>query len=310
MIDVVRHKKSLTSIALSIIFTLFFMVGCAHDVVVGNDIEATEKQMTKEEISAFLEENGVSTFAYFDMYFDEYFTPEEFIALCQKFEQSSLSPQAAISENLIVVEQDLSTYNKVEYNYAIVDISGEIIRDYGNNGNIDDVTRIGNFAFIQIADDPYVYDIIDLSGNIVSSFTSNKIGLEYVTDLGENYYVFCTAQKGWVELYLLDPLGNWQLIDTPAQSDLTYASVKGKFENVTVSGGVFGIVYGDCARYYNLNAECVLDLSYDVFGYKIIFLGAFEEEKAKISFWGVDGKIYDAVIDTNGDFVSDPVVCW
>ena len=74
---------------------------------------------------------------------------------------------------------------------------------------------------------------------------------------------------------------------------------------------LFGIVYGTypCyARYYNVNGVRTIDLTSDIVNFKIITLGTFKNGEAEISFWGADNKIYDGIIDINGEFISSPVV--
>ena len=169
-----KNKKQIIISILSLILA-FSLFGCSANKISESNTQASTENdsRTKEEITAYLNENNVSEFDYFNCNFDMFFTPEQYVDLCRNFD-NSFSLKSAISENLVVAMQELSTYNKVEQKYVIMDTQGTIIKEYGNNYYIEDVTRIGEFAFIQTAGIPYKYDILDMKGSLVGTFETEK----------------------------------------------------------------------------------------------------------------------------------------
>lgn len=80
--------------------------------------------------------------------FKDYYSPEEYVNICEIAESISAKPEKAINSKLYIVYQDNSTYNAVSTRHLIIDIFGNIVKAYSDNGWGPQVYTVGDFAFV------------------------------------------------------------------------------------------------------------------------------------------------------------------
>lgn len=280
--------------------------------------------LTAGEPKNIFEENSISPLgeSVYNNSFAEYFSAEEYVSLYKTLEALSITPKLAINETLFIAYQYFATYNTTEEHYLLMDVSGNILRDYGDNGwpaVSTSLEKMGNYSFIPLLGNPATFELIDEKGNLISIFEAGNQNhsIEYVCSLGSDYHVFIVYLSGSFRTYLLSPQGEicfvrWPSNSMPYTADLENEMEKGKLVIGNVSEGLFSLWYKGIfethAFYFDISGERIIDLSSGQTNYHIRKMGAFEDGQAKIHLTGADGKEYSAIIDTAGQFVSEPEI--
>ena len=257
---------------------------------------------------------GASSYRFEKDFFNQYLTAKEYIDICTELKKYNAVPLIALGKSVFVVKQDFSTYDTREINYSIMNSSGKILKDYGNNSWVDKGVRMGDFTFLYTKGNPATFDVVNNQGVVVNTFdncTSNQI-LEHFYDFGDGNHLFLTVLSGNYELYLLKPNGEINIISNYFDLDIYYLSLikddaveignicEDKFSFLYSSGGI------SRAFYFNIDSKRGLDFSSDEKRYKVYELGDFENGQAQIKFTGVDYESYLAVIDAEGNFIGEP----
>lgn len=292
-----------------------------------------ESQEAEEPVDVFANYDitDVQKYIYESHNFGDVFTPEEYVKFCGVLTEMSAEPYYAINKNLVSVKQTIATYNTKEEKYLLIDASGNVIIDYGDNSWVVDGAfnniRFGDYIFITTNGNPRKYDIINDNGDLINTikFSDNDIP-ELIWDFGNGYFIFATVRSvssNSYDLYILHPDGQYYpaTVHPPryfsANIDLdvenSIYSLDATFGNI--SEGMYSVCYeylnngkNTCAYYCNVNGEIVLNLSSDEMNFYVTELGDFSNGKAEIKFVGMDDKNYVATINTNGEFITEPTL--
>ena len=271
-----------------------------------------------------------------ESHFQEYYTPDEYIKLCSVISEMAAEPCFAISSQSAVVRQKIETYNSMELNYYVIDTSGNVLIDYGNNSWVNDISgnriSLGGFTFIKTQGNPLQYDIVNDKGVRVNSikFDDDPI-FSPVASLGDEYYLFVVVWEfdpAVYDMFILQPSGDcvsveelpgyWRARVRANMSDTETSYISCELDAVIgqLKDGVFPICYAysstdgiyTCAFYSNANGKILINLSSIEMNFHVKTLGSFTDGYAQVDFAGSDGKEYTVLIDKEGNFVDEPVL--
>jgi len=278
--------------------------------------------LESDESKQFLKDNYCKNFQLF-------FSPAEYVDLYNTASEISATPTYAISKFAVVAHQNIATYNTSEDKYFIMDISGNIIRDYGDNSWVNtQCVLFGENIFINTNGHPAKYDIVNAHGELVNTFEDmlyeyDAPRIENLFDLGDGYYIFSEVKNtstSSYKLYILNPNGehfeleDFVVLSASGYHKPYYFDMANMEDNVSVgkiSEDLFYFLYkfgaDSFACYYDTEGELVINLSNSETNFEVTQLGNFVDGKANIKFRGADYKSYTATIDTTGDFIGEPV---
>lgn len=251
-------------------------------------------------------------------FFSDKYTLEEYLDLISKLRErtgeDSAMPIYPLSDNLVFVRRNISTYDYVEQSIAIMTIAGETVTDWNADWGDYDIqhrAKCGEYFFIitkaHIYND-YNCDVVNKEGKIIANIYCK----ENRYDIGEGYIFYSLgADSGRI----MNPQG--EVIELQRASVIP--SYGGKAAGALQEGQAIGKIseglfygYSDgnlntVAYYYNTDGEVVIDLSTQVVNFKITKLYDFSNGQARIEFRGADYKYYYAYIDKTGAFIGEPV---
>ena len=230
------------------IFVLFVLVtiiamtcGCSLNKNEGgteNKTETSTETTTESTTEDFFENyDYFYERTYYHGHFDDYFTPEEFMELSLMLKEKSFEPQMNINKEYLIVRTGGEFVDTTfVYDYLIVNVNGDVIRNYGNSGWVaEEPLKIGDFYFIKLQGVPSKYELIDKNAEVVSIVESNSrdhaMSLRYFRDLGDRYHLFYTASKGQFWVYILHPNGEYYFIPMIKRAFLGYSDFSQSFEN-------------------------------------------------------------------------------
>ena len=271
-----------------------------------------------------------------ESHFQEYYTPDDYIKLCSVISEMSAEPCFTISSQSVVVRQKIETYNSMELNYYVIDTSGNVLIDYGNNSWVNDISgnriSLGGFTFIKTQGNPLQYDIVDDKGVRVNSlkFDDDPI-FSPIASLGDEYYLFIVVwdfDPAVYDMFILQPSGDcvpveelpgyWRARVCANMSDTETSYLSCELDAVIgqLKDGVFSICYTyssadgiyTCAFYSDSNGKILINLSSKEMNFHVKTLGSFTDGYAQVDFAGADDKEYTVLIDREGNFVGEPVL--
>lgn len=256
--------------------------------------------------------------------FCEILAPREYIELVKTAENLSATPYFAIGKNAFLAAQDITSYNTDEDYFVIMDMSGNILKKYDNYIaiSLSNPKSIGKYTFIVTQFDPDKYDIVDENGKVVNqlknlAFSNSFYKIIEVSALGNDYFLFSeTLEENGTEqnvLYIMKPDGQYCRVQLPAKHIAEEIVVDlEKIEYGKLCDNLFYLHFenalGTWAWYTNTSGHVVIDLSSKTTNYHITKLGDFSEGVATIEFKGADNKNYVGTIDTQGNFVEEPML--
>lgn len=299
-------------VSLFVILTVILLAACGDN---GNIPQGEIARGEVENEVSIFEKNNIEENTYYSS-FESVFTPEEYVDLCNTLRPMSATPALAISEFCFIANVEEATYNTCERMYVLMDISGNVLKDYGVNENgfcPVKVDEVGEYHFVGNYGDSVDFDILDDHGNIVATLHDTSDIIHEVSDLGDNYYIFAVGGYAGYKLYILNPDGEYHMISRPSQIDypLDYERLMNEAEIGRLSEGLFFMRYetfpNTCAFYCNTLGEKVIDLTSSITNYHVTKLDDFSNSKARIDFDGADGNKYYVTINPKGDFLHDPV---
>ena len=303
------------------------------------DIVSEQSESAQKDLFGDNELSAVLKLQYHEEYrhFHEFFSPEEYVKLCTVAAEMSSEPRFAISNSAFLVRQKIATYNSSETYYYIIDTSGNVLIDYGENGWVDDFygnyIQFGNLTFIKTNGNPLRYDIVNEKGSIVNSVKYEGHPMfSPISDLGYGYNMFIVVNDfdpPSYDLYILHPSGtcalltgvsgywNAQVHGRDRTEEITYIPCEIDATIGKLNEGLLSVCYsytrimGDlrhetCAYYCNVNGEVIINLSSEEMNFSVDNLGDFKNGQAEIRFTGADGKKYTVFIDKEGNFVGEP----
>lgn len=237
----------------------------------GGTIESTTENNGKSTTEDIFAKNDVSEYSYSNGDFEDYFTPKEYVDLCLDFQKKSFVPEIAINEDYFIVRKFIGSGDEdvsLSFEYLIVNVQGQIIRDYGDNSWVA-VTplKLGDFTFITLQRNPGKFELIDKNANAVSilDFHSNT-GLSYVCDAEDGYHLFSAAYNGQFFVYILNPTGEYYNIPIIRNmfinyNDFSQSLEKGETKIGKASEGLFYFTYtlanSEHTSYFNSFGETI-----------------------------------------------------
>lgn len=221
---------------ISVIFlTLLFLMMCGCSV---NKNEGATESMNETTTEDFFENyDYFYERIYYHGHFDDYFTPEEFMELSLMLKEKSFYPQMNINKEYLIVRTGGEFVGATHvYEYLIVNVNGDVIRNYGNSSWVaEEPLKIGDFYFIKLQGIPSKYELIDKNAEVVSTVESNSrdhaMSLRYFRDLGDGYHLFYTASKGQFWVYILHPNGEYYFVPMIKRAFSGYNDFSRNFEN-------------------------------------------------------------------------------
>lgn len=250
-------------------------------------------------------------------FFSEKYSLEEYLGLITRLRETSgeasAMPIYPLSDNLVFVERNISTYDYVEQSIAIMTVAGEQVTDWNVDWGAYDIqyrANCGEYFFIitkaHIYND-YNCDVVNKEGKIIA----NVYCKENRYDIGDGY-VFYSLGADFGQI--MSPQGEVIELQTasvwPSYGNKSDGSLGEDEEIGKLSDGLFyGYSDGNMntvAYYYNTQGEVVIDLSTQAVNFKVTKLYDFENGQAKIEFRGADYKYYSVFIDKTGAFIGEP----
>lgn len=250
-------------------------------------------------------------------YFEDKYTLMEYCNLATRLRaktgENSAVPIYLLSESLVFVRRNISTYDYVEESIAILTMDGEGVTDWNAEWGEYDIqyrAQCGDYFFIITDASAYDYDcdVVNKNGQVISNITCK----ERRYDIGEGY-VFFSFGNDWGrimnpegEVIKLQVASVWPSYCEPSMGSLAEGDAIGR-----VSEGLFyGLSIGNnntAAYYYNTSGEVVIDLSTQAVNFKVTKLSDFSDGQARIEFTGADYKKYYAYIDKSGKIIGEPI---
>lgn len=251
----------------------------------------------------------------YEIGFEDFFSVEDYLLVCDIVKELSATPFEAVSKNLFLVKQDLSTYDKIDQKALLLNTSGEILQEYEDeNESVYSISApyhysVGEYFVIGST-------VCDSDGKYVGTYDIMNRSLKKIVDLGKDYYLFAPGpgleygESISYALYLMDPKGTCYYLDVSVH-DLPY-----QMDEISVgklSDGYFSILYEHLtdetyAYYFDTAGKKCIDLSSRKIDYEVFELGKFKDGKAKIKFVGIDHRNYCVDIDKAGNFISEPIL--
>lgn len=250
-------------------------------------------------------------------FFAEKYSLEEYLGLITKLRElsgeASAMPIYPLSDNLVFVERNISTYDYVEQSIAIMTVAGEQVSDWNIDWGAYDIqyhAHCGEYFFIitkaHIYND-YNCDVVNKDGKVITNIYCK----ENRYDIGDGY-VFYSLGADFGQI--MSPQGEVIELQTasvwPSYGNKSDGSLGENEEIGKLSDGLFyGYSDGNMntvAYYYNTQGEVVIDLSTQAVNFKVTKLYDFENGQAKIEFRGADYKYYSVFIDKTGAFIGEP----
>ena len=250
-------------------------------------------------------------------FFSEKYSLEEYLDLIAKLREetseASAMPIYPLSDNLVFVKRNISTYDYVEESIAIMTIAGELVTDWNVDWGDYDIqyrAKCGEYFFIITKAHIYNYyncDVVNKEGKIIANIYCK----ENRYDIGGGY-VFYSLGADYGQI--MNPMGEIIELQTasvhPSYGEKSDGSLGEDQEIGKLSDGLFyGYSDGNMntvAYYYNTQGEVVIDLSTRAVNFKVTKLYDFENGQAKIEFRGADYKYYSVFIDKTGAFIGEP----
>lgn len=323
-----RHFwRRICALLMSITGILLFAVSCA----MVNNQQEQETATDAETATQVLSESGLAEYeieTYLDS-FREFFSPEEYLNIYEIAKSKSANPKLCVTNFLFVAELDLSTYNTRDTKGVLMDTTGNIVREC--NLFFDVPVALGDFVFLKTSDNPATFDILNSSGETISTFVSelheSYSTLRPLLELNDGYALFTlhkTNDEFIRALFIIQPSGDCYKVHWPdlyKEPSLPESDVEGGYLFVgNASEGLIAILdkhatlrlpnsdyrCGSCAFYCDIKGDLAIDLSTAAVNYEVYRMTDFSNGMADIKFIGADNKVYSATIDKNGDFVSGP----
>lgn len=306
--------KNIKKLALIFIFICALILsGCASQQQ-SPEITATESDEPDPFAQSNIPEEWIST--YWDA-FSDYYSPNEYLTLCDIMVELSAEPKWAINSNLFTAIVDKSTYNSIWVQGLLINSSGDIVQEYGVSTEsrysvvIPTGYELGNY-FLLTNGSRSKLDVYNASGEFVGTFEVYDAYFkpDIIFDIGNSYYVFALAGNGQFCLQLINPDGEISYVetghDTPSYQDLKDGAVA----IGNLSEGLFSIRFDylldTYAYYFDVTGKVAINLSANVTNFQVTEMGNFVNGKASICFTGIDSNDYCGVIDKNGTFIEEP----
>lgn len=299
---------------------LFFAILCAIALSGCGSQQPTPEATTTEpaESNPFAQsdipEEWITT--YWDSFAD-YYSPNQYLDLCNIMRGLSAKPKWAINSNLFTAVVDKSTYNSVWVQGLLINSSGDIVKEYAVSTEsrtsvaIPSSYKIGDYFMLTNGKQDKL-DVYNASGEFIGTFDVYDAYYKpnLIFDIGDNYYIFPLANNGSFWLQLINPDGEIFHVktgrDTPPYQYLEDGAVK----IGNLSEGMFSIridylddIY---AYYFDVTGEVAIDLSAKITNFKVTEMGEFKNEQATIYFTGIDNHKYSGIIDKTGAFIEEP----
>lgn len=289
--------------------------GCASSTTTGEPVieqsvsqDSLEKTDTTEVFNGYDIPEDLAE-RYFDR-FQPFFSVEEYVELCNIATAISATPEWPLNKHLFSVYQKNTTYDTNEDRFLLLDTSGNIVKDYGeeNWAAVGKPDYVGEYSFIPNTNDLDGHDIYNSKGEFVGTFDDDG-QINEMAALGDEYYIFYTSGNGTYYMNVLHPNGECYFIHVPR--DL-WPIAGEEIQIGTLCDGLFSMRYdlmtsGACGFYFDAYGEKIIDLSFETRNFNIYELGDFKDGQAEIKFIGADDKNYTGIIDKNGNFVTEPV---
>ena len=251
-------------------------------------------------------------------FFSEHYSLEEYLNLITKLRETSgeasAMPIYPLSDNLVFVERNISTYDYVDQSIAIMTVAGEQVTDWNADWGAYDIQYRANCGeYFFIITKAHIYnnyncDVVNKAGNVIA----NVYCKENRYDIGDGY-VFYSLGADFGQI--MSPQGEVIELQTasvwPSYGDKSDGSLGEDEEIGRISEGLFyGYSHGNVntvAYYYNTQGEVVIDLSTQAVNFTVTKLYDFSDGQAKIEFTGADYKDYYVYIDKTGAFIGEPI---